>query len=50
MYLGEMLAKTAVAAMVTAMPDDTNRHRYQLLHRLVRAMGWASGKNVYQRY
>lgn len=39
MYLGEMLAKTAVAAMVAAIRDDTNRHRYQLLHRLVRADG-----------
>ena len=39
MYLGEMLTKTVVAAMVAAVEDSNNRHRYRLLHRLVRADG-----------
>lgn len=39
MYLGEMLTKSVVAAMVAAVEDSNNRHRYRLLHRLVRADG-----------
>jgi len=39
MYLGEMLTKTVVAGMIAAINDDSNRHRYRLLHRLVRADG-----------
>jgi hypothetical protein len=39
MYLGEMLAKMVVAGMVATVADDSNRHRYRILHRLVRATG-----------
>jgi hypothetical protein len=39
MYLGEMLVKVVVAGMVAAVADDSNRHRYRILHRLVRADG-----------
>ncbi len=39
MYLGEMLTKTVVAGMTAAVDDDSHRHRYRILHRLVRASG-----------
>ena len=39
MYLGEMLTKIAVAGMVAAVEDGSDRYRYRLLHRLVRADG-----------
>jgi hypothetical protein len=34
-----MLTKAEVAGMVAAVADDSNRHRYRLLHRLVCADG-----------
>jgi hypothetical protein len=39
MHLGEMLTKLVVAGKVAAVADDSNRHRYGILHRLVRADG-----------
>jgi hypothetical protein len=53
MYLGEMVTKTIVAGLVAAIVDDRDRHRYRLLHRLVRADGlgewrvsWYHGESV----
>lgn len=37
MYFGELLLKTVTAGMVAAIEDDRDRHRYRLVHRLVRA-------------
>ena len=37
MYLGEMLTKTVATALVAAVLDDRDRHRYRQVHRLVRA-------------
>ena len=45
LYLGELILKAAVAALVGAVADDRERHRYRQLHRLVRADGlgeWAA--------
>jgi hypothetical protein len=44
MYEGEMVLKLVVGGMVSALSDDSERHRYRQLHRLVRADGlgeWA---------
>ena len=37
LYAGELLTKTIVAGLVAAIKDDKERHRYRLLHKLVRA-------------
>jgi len=45
MYLGEMLVKIIASGMIAAINDERERHRYRLLHRLVRADGigeWAA--------
>ncbi|MYH65441.1 MAG: hypothetical protein F4136_07280 [Chloroflexi bacterium] len=39
MYMGEMLTKFTVAAMVSAVNEGRERHQYQLKHPLVRANG-----------
>ena len=39
MYYGELMVKTVVAALVSALADDPERQRYGFLHRLVRANG-----------
>lgn len=39
MKLGELIVKSATAGLVAAVPDDRERHRYRLLHGLVRANG-----------
>ena len=44
MYEGEMVLKLVVAGMVAAVVTERERHRYRLIHRLVRADGlgeWA---------
>jgi hypothetical protein len=44
LYLGELIAKVATAGMCSAVQDDSDRHRYALIYRLVRADGigeWA---------
>jgi len=38
MYSGEMLAKAVAAGMVAAVEDDSNRHRYRILHRCFEPM------------
>jgi hypothetical protein len=37
MCTGEVVTKTIVAGLVAAVKDDRERHRYRLLHKLVRA-------------
>ncbi|MHC4167046.1 MAG: hypothetical protein ACYSWQ_08815 [Planctomycetota bacterium] len=37
LYTGEALVKTIVAGLVAAIEDDKERHRYRLVHKLVRA-------------
>jgi tetratricopeptide (TPR) repeat protein len=37
MHLGELLTKTITAGLVAAVSDERERHRYRLLHGLVRA-------------
>lgn len=37
--LGELVTKTATAGLIAAVQDDRERHRYRLLHGLVRANG-----------
>ena len=39
LLFGEMVVKIVTAAMVAAVMDDRDRHRYRNLHRLVRADG-----------
>jgi hypothetical protein len=39
LYLGELVTKIATAGMCAAVQEDSDRHRYALLHRLVRADG-----------
>lgn len=39
MKLGELVTKTATAGLVAAVEDDRERHRYRVLHGLVRANG-----------
>jgi hypothetical protein len=39
LYLGELVTKLTVAAILSAVADDRERHRYRQLHRLVRADG-----------
>lgn len=44
LYFGEFLSKMTTAALCAGISDDSDRHRYALLHRLVRADsigGWA---------
>lgn len=38
-HLGEAFLKTYTAAIVAGLPDESNRHRYRLCHKLVRAAG-----------
>src|SRR5579875_1154434 len=37
LYLAEAFLKTYTAAIVAGLPDEPNRHRYRLCHKLVRA-------------
>jgi NB-ARC domain len=37
MYFGEMIVKLTAAGLVSAVQPDRDRHRYRLVHRLVRA-------------
>jgi hypothetical protein len=37
LYVGEAIYKTYVAGTVATVDDDPNRHRYKLIHRIVRA-------------
>src|SRR5688500_7132448 len=39
LFYGEMLTKMLVAGMLASLEDDSDRNRYRLLHRLVRADG-----------
>jgi len=39
LYIAEAFLKTYAAAIVAGIPDETNRHRYRLCHKLVRATG-----------
>lgn len=39
MYYGELLTKVITLGLVAAIQDDSERHRYRQLHRLVRADG-----------
>lgn len=39
MKLGELVVKTGTAGLIAAVEDDRERHRYRLLHGLVRANG-----------
>jgi hypothetical protein len=39
LYLAEAFLKTYTAAIVAGLPDEANRHRYRLCHKLVRATG-----------
>lgn len=39
LFLGEFITKLAVAGLVAGVAADPDRHRYRLLHRLVRADG-----------
>lgn len=44
LYAGEFVAKITTAALVSAIEDDCENHRYRMLHSLVRADGvgdWA---------
>lgn len=45
LYAGEFVVRLATAAIVAAIDDDRDRHRYRLLHKIVRADGigeWSS--------
>lgn len=45
LFLGELITKLTVAGVVAGIADDADRHRYRLLHRLVRTDGigdWCS--------
>ena len=39
MYLGEFITKIVTLAMVAGIEDDSDRHRYRQLYKLVRADG-----------
>lgn len=39
LYMAEAFLKTYTAAVVAGIPDENNRHRYRLCHKLVRATG-----------
>lgn len=39
MYAGEFVMKIATLALIAAIEDDSDRHRYRLLYKLVRADG-----------
>ena len=39
LYLAEAFLKTYTAAIVAGLPDEINRHRYRLCHKLGRATG-----------
>jgi len=39
LYAGEFVAKITTAALVSAIEDDCENHRYRMLHSLVRADG-----------
>ena len=39
LYVAEAFLKTYSAAIVAGVPDEANRHRYRLCHKLVRATG-----------
>ncbi|MDE2775884.1 MAG: hypothetical protein OXI77_08095 [Chloroflexota bacterium] len=49
MYMGEMLTKFTVAAMVSAVNDGRERHQYQLRHPLVRADGIGTWSQILDR-
>lgn len=45
LYAGEFVVRLTTAAIVAAIDDDRDRHRYRLLHKIVRADGigeWSS--------
>ncbi len=45
LYAGELVVRLTTAAIVAAIDDDRDRHRYRLLHKIVRADGigdWSS--------
>ncbi|MCF1466626.1 hypothetical protein FS764_06830 [Agrobacterium vitis] len=45
LYAGEFVVRLTTAAIVAALDDDLDRHRYRLLHKIVRADGigeWSS--------
>jgi len=46
MHLGEAILKTYAAALVAGLPDESNRHRYRLCHKLVRAAGIGEWEEV----
>jgi len=46
LYAGEMLTKLVAAALVAAVADDRDRHRYRQIHRLVRADGLGDWREV----
>lgn len=39
LYAGELLTKVCTATLIAAIENDSDRHRYRLMHRLVRADG-----------
>ncbi len=39
LYLAESLLKTYATAIISGIPDEPNRHRYRLCHKLLRAAG-----------
>lgn len=39
LYMAEGFFKTYAAAIIAGIPEETNRHRYRLCHKLVRAAG-----------
>ncbi len=39
LYVAEALLKTYTGAIVAGVPDEPNRHRYRLCHKLIRATG-----------
>ena len=46
MYMGRMLMKVTVAALVAAVHDGRDRHQYRLKYRLVRAEGYGEWNSV----
>jgi hypothetical protein len=46
LYVGEAFFKTYVAGMVAAVADDQDRHRYKLMHKLVRGSGLGDWDDV----
>ncbi|WP_296546234.1 hypothetical protein, partial [Phenylobacterium sp.] len=46
LYLGELVLKLTTAAVVAAIQDDREGHRYRLLHTIVRSDGLGSWSKV----